>query len=310
MSRRRYIEITCKSAVNRVQGMPFRWSLNPYRGCVHACHYCYARATHSFYGLNADDDFESTIFVKTNFPEVLRHELGRPNLAGDRISIGTATDPYQPIEGKYRLTRRSLEALVDYRQPASIVTKSTLVQRDLDLLVELNRVSEITVFFTVTTIDPEIWRAVEPSTPPPEKRLQALRQLREAGVPAAVFMAPVLPGITDSSASIEAVAAAAKEHDAISFGAMPLRLAPLVKEHYFGFIAEHYPGLLAKYQHSYGGQNAPEAWVRGLNERVDRALEKCGFKRNSMSGKASDRYPRAQRPVPDSAQVRQLLLMP
>src|SRR5215211_4174801 len=109
MSRRRYIEISCKSAVNRVQGMPFKWSLNPYRGCVHACHYCYARARHAYFGLNADEDFESTIFVKANLPEVLRSELARGAMGAERVSIGTATDPYQPIEGKYRLTRRSLE---------------------------------------------------------------------------------------------------------------------------------------------------------------------------------------------------------
>jgi DNA repair photolyase len=310
MRRRQYIEITCKSAVNRVQGMPFNWSLNPYRGCVHACHYCYARATHAYFGLNADDDFESTIFVKTNFPEVLQRELGRPSLSGERISIGTATDPYQPIEGKYQLTRKSLEALLDYRQPASIVTKSTLVQRDLDLLVELSRVTDMIVFFTVTTVDPEIWKAVEPGTPPPLKRLEALRRLREAGVQGVVFMAPVLPGITDSQASIEAVASAAKEHGAVSFGAMPLRLGPLVKEHYLSFVGERYPSLVGKYQRSYGGQNAPEAWVRGLNERVDLALERCGFPRNSMSGRNEDRYPRAHRQVPNAHQVQQLLLMP
>jgi DNA repair photolyase len=310
MSRRRYIEITCKSAVNRVQGMPFNWSLNPYRGCVHACHYCYARATHSYFGLNADDDFESTIFVKTNFPEVLRRELGRPSLAGERISIGTATDPYQPIEGKYRLTRRSLEALLDYRQPCSIVTKSTLIQRDLDLLVGLSRLTEVHVYFTVTTVDPDIWKAVEPGTPPPAKRLQTLRRLRDAGVSAAVFMAPVLPGITDSEESIQAVAQAAKDHSAVSFGALPLRLAPLVKEHYFRFVAEQYPSLLGKYQRSYPGQNAPEARIQGLNERVDRAPEKCGFKQNSMSKRSEDRYHPRSHPAPAAHPVEQLLLLP
>ena len=310
MSKRRYIEINCKSAVNRVRGMPFNWSLNPYRGCVHACHYCYARATHSYFGLNADDDFESTIFVKSNFPEVLRRELGRPSLTGERISIGTATDPYQPIEGKYQLTRRSLEALLDFRQPASIVTKSTLVQRDLDLLVKLSQVTEMIVFFTVTTVDSEICRAVEPGTPPPLKRLEAVRRLREAGVPAAVFMAPVLPGITDSQASIDAVASAAKEHGAVSFGAMPLRLGPLVKEHYLGFVGEQYPALLGKYQRSFVGQNAPEAWVRGLNERVDLAIDRIGFKRNSMSGRSEDRYqPHSHSPTA-ALPVEQLLLLP
>jgi DNA repair photolyase len=310
MSRRRYIEIICKSAVNRVQGMPFKWSLNPYRGCVHACHYCYARATHSYFGLNADEDFESTIFVKANLPEVLRSELARGAMGAERVSIGTATDPYQPIEGKYRLTRRSLEALLDYRHPTSIVTKSTLIVRDLDLLTELSRYTDVHVYFTVTTVDREIWKAVEPGTPPPEKRFQAVRRLRDAGVYAAVFMAPVLPGITDSSASIEAVASAAKDHGAVSFGAMPLRLDPLVKEHYLTFVGEQYPALLEKYLRSYPERNAPESWTRGLNGRVERAIEKAGFNRNSMSGKAEDRYPQVHRPVPEAPQVQQLLLMP
>jgi DNA repair photolyase len=310
MSKRNYIEITCKSAINRVQGMPFKWSLNPYRGCVHACHYCYARATHSYFGLNADDDFESTIFVKKNLPEVLRRELAKPAMAGERISIGTATDPYQPIEGKYGLTRRSLEAMLDYRHPVSIVTKSTLVQRDLDLLVEIARVTEVVVFFTITTVDVGIWRAVEPGTPPPEKRFQALKRLRDAGVPASVFMAPVLPGITDSLESIEAVAHAAKVHGAVSFGASPLRLAPLVKEHYFEFIRANHPELLGKYERSYPKSDAPKIYLDGLNERIDRALESSGFGRNSMSKRAEERYPSPVHATPAASQVQQLLLLP
>ncbi len=290
--------------------MPFKWSLNPYRGCVHACHYCYARATHSYFGLNADDDFESTIFVKKNLPEVLRRELAKPALAGERISIGTATDPYQPIEGKYGLTRQSLQAMLDFRHPVSIVTKSTLVQRDLDLLVEIARIAEVIVFFTITTVDPEIWRAVEPGTPPPEKRLQALTLLREAGVPAGVFMAPVLPGITDSQASIEAVANAAMAHGAVSFGASPLRLAPLVKEHYFDFIRENHPKLLRKYERSYFKSDAPKDYLRGLNERIERALDSTGFSRNSMSKRAEERYPPPVHPVSAAPQVQQLLLLP
>jgi DNA repair photolyase len=310
MSKRNYIEITCKSAVNRVQGMPFKWSLNPYRGCVHACHYCYARATHSYFGLNADEDFESTIFVKTNLPEVLRRELARSAMAGERISIGTATDPYQPIEGKYQLTRRSLEAMRDYRHPVSIITKSTLVLRDLDLLAEIARVTEVIVFFTVTTVDSGIWRAVEPGTPPPGKRLEVMQRLREAGVRAGVFMAPVLPGITDSQESITAVARAAKDHGAVSFGASPLRLAPLVKEHYFGFIRETYPELLGRYERSYFRSNAPQDYVRALEERVDRALVATGFKRNSMSYKEGDRFPPPAHPAPPASHVQQLLLLP
>ncbi len=134
-----YIETTCKTALNRVHGMPFRWSLNPYRGCAHGCHYCYARATHRYLGLNAGDDFATKIVVKTNFAEVLRRELARPTWLGEPVSLGTATDPYQPCEGRYRITRAALEVLRDRANPLSIVTKSTLVLRDLDLLAELER---------------------------------------------------------------------------------------------------------------------------------------------------------------------------
>ncbi len=238
MAGTQYIETLCKTVLNPVRGMSFRWSLNPYRGCSHSCHYCYARATHTYYGFNAGEDFETKILVKTNLLDVLRRELARPTWLGERVAIGTATDPYQPCEGRYRLTRRSLEALRDRRNPLSLVTKSTLILRDLDLLSELADLTDVIVFFTVTTLDPAIWRKVEPGTPPPLQRLRVMQRLVEAGAPCGVFLAPILPGITDSAESIEAVAKAAKEHGAASFGTSMLRLAPFVKEHYFGFIQD------------------------------------------------------------------------
>ncbi|MDP9359758.1 MAG: radical SAM protein, partial [Chloroflexota bacterium] len=256
MARVHYTEITCRSALNPVRGMPFKWSLNPYRGCTHSCHYCYARATHTYHGMNAGTDFETKVLVKTNLPDVLRRELAKPTWTGERIAVGTATDPYQPCEGRYRLTRLALEALRDHRNPLSIVTKSTLILRDLDLLADLAHLTDITVFFTVTTLDPAVWRAVEPGTPPPLQRLRVMRRLVEAGVPCGVFLAPILPGITDSAESIEAVALAAREHGAATFGTSVLRLAPLVKEHYFGFIQETYPELLPRYQRAYFGAHA------------------------------------------------------
>jgi DNA repair photolyase len=222
-----YHETTCKTALNRVRGMPFAWSLNPYRGCTHGCHYCYARSTHTYYGLSVGKDFSSKIIVKTNFVESLRRELQSRSWQREPVAIGTATDAYQPCEGRYRITRRVLEALRDCRTPASVVTKSTLVLRDADLLAELARVAGATVYFTVTTLDPDVWRAVEPGTPPPAKRLCVMRRLVDAGVPCGVFLAPILPGITDSADSIDAVAAAAKAHGAISFGTSVLRLAPV-----------------------------------------------------------------------------------
>jgi DNA repair photolyase len=183
MTRPAYMEIPCKTALNRVSGMPFRWSLNPYRGCVHGCHYCYARASHSFLGMNADEDFETKIVVKTNMPEVLQQELRKPSWTGERVAIGTATDAYQPCEGRYALTRRCLEALSDAGTPISIVTKSTLILRDQDLLMELAQTAGVTVYFTITTLDHEHWRLIEPGTPPPHKRLEVLGRLSQAGVP-------------------------------------------------------------------------------------------------------------------------------
>src|SRR5215217_1534638 len=214
MARPEYRELPCKSALNRVSGMPFRWSLNPYRGCLHGCHYCYARATHPYLGLNADEDFATRIVVKTNMPDLLRRELGRRSWTQERVAIGTATDAYQPCEGRYRLTRRCLEALRDYDTPVSIVTKSTLILRDLDLLADLSQGPGATVYFTITTLDEAVWRLIEPGAPPPLKRLEVLRRLSEAGVPTGVFLAPILPGITDATDAIEAVAAAAKARGA------------------------------------------------------------------------------------------------
>src|SRR5215218_10656254 len=244
VSKTHYIEAPCKSALNRVSGMPFRWSLNPYRGCVHGCHYCYARATHPYLGLNADEDFATKIVVKSNMPEVLRHELRKPSWTRERVAIGTATDAYQPCEGRYQLTRRCLEALRDHATPVSIVTKSTLILRDRDLLTQLAQGPGVTVYFTITTLDPELWRLIEPGTPPPLKRLEVMRRLSNEGVRCGVFLAPILPGITDATDSVDAVAAAAKAHGAASFGSAVLRLAPLVKEHYLSFVRETFPALL------------------------------------------------------------------
>jgi len=277
MTRPRYIEIRCKSAVNRVQGMPFKWSLNPYRGCAHACHYCYARASHTYYDMNADEDFETNIFVKVNIAEVLRRELARPSWAGESVALGTATDCYQPAEGRFRLTRAVLEVCLAQGQPLSLVTKSTLILRDRDLLAALARQVPVRVFFTVTTMDPAVWKAIEPGTPPPLQRLRVMRQLREAGIYAGVLLAPILPGITDSTASLDAVMAAAAEHDAAFLGSGALRLAPLVKEHYLGFVGGSFPDLLPRYQRAYAGAHAPRDYLERLEERVERLRARHSF---------------------------------
>ncbi len=288
ISKTSHIELPCRTALNRVSGMPFRWSLNPYRGCAHSCHYCYARATHPYLGFNADEDFETKIVVKTNMPEVLRQELGKRTWAGERVAIGTATDAYQPCEGLYRLTLRCLEALRDFDTPVSIVTKSTLILRDVDLLAELAQGPGATVYFTITTLDPDLWRLIEPGTPPPLKRLAVLWRLADAGIPCGVFLAPILPGITDSAESIAAVAAAAKAHGAASFGSAVLRLASDVKEHYFGFVAETFPDLLPRYERAYAGATIASDYQAAIERRLARVREHYGFAEDAMQGRWND----------------------
>jgi len=283
MTRPEYHEIPCKSALNRVSGMPFRWSLNPYRGCLHGCHYCYARATHPYLGLNADDDFETKIVVKTNMVEVLRQELSKPSWTRERVAIGTATDAYQPCEGRYRLTRRCLETLSDHDTPVSIVTKATLILRDLDLLAELAQGPGATVYFTITTLETELWRVIEPGTPPPLKRLQVMNRLSEAGVPCGVFLAPILPGITDAPESIDAVAAAARAHGAASLGSAVLRLAPQVKEHYLAFVSETFPDLLPRYERAYAGTTIAADYQMAIERRLARVREQRGFVEDAMN---------------------------
>jgi DNA repair photolyase len=206
MAKIEYVEVRCKSALNRVQGMPFAWSLNPYAGCVHACVYCYARSHYALAGHGEPTrDFETRILVKTNFAEVLRRELGRPSWGFETVALGTVTDCYQPAEGRFRITRAALEALRDVANPLGMVTKSPLVLRDLDVLADLARQAKVRIFFTITTVDLGLWRTLEPGTANPFKRLEVMRRLNEAGVPAGVLLAPILPGITDSVASLDAV---------------------------------------------------------------------------------------------------------
>jgi DNA repair photolyase len=268
--------------------MPFRWSLNPYRGCIHACHYCYARLSHTYLGMNAGEDFATRIVVKSNLPEVLRQELGRRTWSRERVAIGTATDAYQPCEGRYRLTRRCLQVLRDADTPVSIVTKSTLVLRDLDLLSDLAHGPGATVYFTITTLEDGLWRLIEPGTPPPRKRLEVLRRLSESGVRCGVFLAPILPGLTDSLGSIEAVAEAAKAHGAASFGSAVLRLAPQVKEHYLTFVSETFPDLLPRYERAYAGTNITSDYQEAIERRVVWVRERQGFLEDAMQGRRND----------------------
>jgi DNA repair photolyase len=283
MSRVQCVEVQCRTALNRVEGMPFRWSVNPYSGCTHSCHYCYARAYYARaeHG-NADGDFESKIYVKQNMPGVLERELARRSWRGEQVALGTSTDCYQPIEGRYRLTRAVLEVLVTHQNATGLVTKAPLVLRDLDLWAALARVAKVRIHFTVTTLDLAVWRQVEPGTPNPRRRLEAVRRLNAAGVPTGVLLAPILPGITDSEESIEAVVAAAAEYGAVSFGAGALRLAPGVRDHYLRWLGQARPELVARYGRAYQGTYAPQDYLERLNGRVDRLRARYGFAEDTM----------------------------
>jgi DNA repair photolyase len=250
--------------------MPFRWSLNPYRGCRHACVYCFARSTHAYLELGLGDDFSGVIFVKTNVAELLAVEVSRRSWRREQVAIGTATDPYQPAEGTYRLTRRCLEALARYRTPASIVTKGTLIVRDLDVLEQLADRAGVTVCHSIPTVDEAIWRAAEPGTPAPRQRLRAMRMLRERGIKAGVFMAPLLPGLSARPDLIEATARAAAEHGACFLGASTLHLGPGVREHYLSFIEREYPHLRAAYERLYPGKYPPTWFQQELRDRMER----------------------------------------
>lgn len=277
MGRVQYDEYECKSALNRVSGMPFRWSLNPYRGCVHGCLYCYARATHPYLGFDAGEEFSTRIVVKRNMAVVLRRELARPSWGRERVALGTATDAYQPCEGRYRIAPALLETLLEFQTPVSIVTKSTLVWRDRDVLSELAELPGTRLQFTITTLDSVLWRLLEPGTPAPDKRLAIMRRLVDAGIPCAVYLAPVIPGLTDSEASISSVVAAARAHGATDVWAGPLRLAPLVKAHFAAFLGQSFPDLLPRYERAFTGTDAPRAYRTALEARIERILGEHGF---------------------------------
>ncbi|TMF62344.1 MAG: radical SAM protein [Chloroflexi bacterium] len=273
-----YREVEAKSALNAVKGMPFDWSLNPYVGCPHACRYCFARAYNARYrDRDVGDAFDKNVEIKSNFVERLRVDLGR-NPQGS-VAIGTATDPYQPIEGKYQLTRRCLEALVDHPMPTSIVTKGPLVVRDIDVLQKLDEKTEVTVYFSVPCVDEEIVRKTEPGTAPPRQRLRALRMLREAGLDAAVLCMPVLPGISDSEESLDAAARAASEAGATAFRHRPLKIDAEIQQYYYDFLATEFPVMVPRYAALYrGGAYPTKDYERELEERIRRVRARYEFR--------------------------------
>jgi DNA repair photolyase len=250
----RFHEIRTKSAINRVPGasrVPFEWTVNPYRGCSHACSYCFARPTHEYLDMNAGRDFEKEIIVKVNVPEVLRAELARPSWKRGHIALGTNTDPYQWVEGRYKLMRGIWEAMRDFANPCSILTKSPLVLRDADLLLEIAERTQVSACLSVPTLDENAWRSTEPHTPSPRARLEAVAELNRLGIPTGILIAPLMPGINDSPEQVERIVALATEAGAVHIGGATLHLRGSVKEVFFEWLREHRPDLLHRYSKLY-----------------------------------------------------------
>ena len=270
-------EIEARSALNAVAGMPFRWSLNPYKGCAHACAYCYARAYHAYLNLPLST-FETRLFVKTNVVQVLRAELRRGSWAGEHVAIGTATDPYQPLEGQYRLTRGCLEAMAEAYNPGSVTTKGTLVTRDIDVLATLADRTGFSVHVSLISLDRDLLKTIEPGAPSPASRLRAVERLSAAGVPVSVNLAPVLPGITDRTEQVEEVVRAAAEHGARDVWTGALRLAPGVKEHFLEVVDRHFPAVAQGYRRWYAaGPNAPTGYQLRIEGQVSAARRAEGL---------------------------------
>src|SRR5687768_9176365 len=269
-----YQEVRCRSALNRVQGMPFNWTLNPYRGCTHGCHYCFARRYHVQFEMNASDDFASMILVKYNLADVLERELDRPSWTRELVAVGTATDPYQPIEGHYKLTRRAIQILARGRTPIGLVTKGPMVVRDIDVLLEQTRAAGCTIYMSVPTVDEDAWRILEPGTAHPRQRLRAVRDLVDAGINAGVLMAPIVPGFSSSRSKLERTVKAIADHGARFVGCNVMYLQDGTRTHFMRFIEREFSSMLPRFERLYVKKYPPNAYrtevqamVRTLQQR-------------------------------------------
>ena len=272
-----YREEPCRNALNRVQGMGFDWSLNPYMGCVHKCTYCYVRAYEQRADRPSDDRYGTSIRVKVNVADVLRRELARPSWSKASVAIGAATDPYQPVEGKYRLTRQCIEVLSAARNPFSLITRGTMIVRDVDVLQDAARRSVVHVSFSLPTLDLDIWRKTEPGTAPPAQRLRALRTRVDAGVDVGVGIAPVLPGLTDTPERLEAVARAARDAGATGLWCNVLFLKPGTREHFLESLARHWPEQLPRYERLYTTAYLPPSETEPIKKRVAALRARVGI---------------------------------
>jgi DNA repair photolyase len=274
MSDLEFLHVTAKRILNHVPGpsrAPASWTINVYRGCSHACSYCFARPTHEYLGFNIGDDFDRKIVVKINAVEKLRAELADHRWQHELVAMGTNTDPYQRAEAKYRLTRGVLEALTESGTPFSILTKSPLVTRDLDVLQAANDHLDVTVNFSIATLDERVWRATEPGAPNPRRRVEAMAKLSAAGIRTGALMMPVLPGMSDSPAQLRETVAAIEGAGGRLLGIGPVHLRPGVREHFLGWLAEHDPELHADYLRRYATSDyAPKRYIDELYARAGR----------------------------------------
>ena len=298
-----FFHVRARSIINEVPGaqrLPFRWTINAYRGCSHACLYCFARPTHDYLGFNTGSDFDSKIVVKVNAVERLRAELSARRWAGDHIAMGTNTDPYQRCEGKYHLTQGIIRTLSEFANPFSILTKSTLILRDLPLLVEAAQRTDVRINFSIGTLDEPTWKATEPGTPHPKRRVEAVRRINDAGIACGVLVAPVIPGFSDAPEQVEEVVRACLDAGAVSISAMPLHLRKGVKEHWMTWLGDARPNLVPMYTKTYRGAYAPKAVNESLSETVNRVLAEA-----QRGGRRRQPWLPRQEPVrtPPAAQV-------
>jgi DNA repair photolyase len=288
----RYQEVTCRSALNPVKGMPFNWTLNPYRGCTHGCHYCFARRYHVQFEMNADDEFASVILVKRNFVEVLQRELDRPSWSRELVAFGTATDPYQPIEGHYRLTRRAIEALARGRTPIGLVTKGPMIVRDRDVLIALARAAGCTVHMSVPTVDEDAWRVLEPGTAHPLQRLRAVRELADAGINAGVLMAPIVPGFSSAPSKLERTVKAIADHGARFVGCNVMYLQEGTRTHFMKFIEREFPSMQPRFERLYAaGKYPPEAYRQEIKAMVAMLQQRYRMRRREEADGSEEAAP-------------------
>ncbi len=295
-------EVLCKSALNKMpesSALPFRWTINPMRGCSHACRYCFARGSHEYLGLDAGEDFDSEIVVKTNIAAVLRRELMRRSWQREAVALGTNTDPYQRAEGRYRLMPGIITALADSGTPFSILTKGPLLRRDLPLLTEAARRVEVSVAVSIAILDPDLHHSLEPGTPEPRARLDLVRALADAGFTVHVMAAPIIPCLTDSRAHLEALFAAIADAGASSAMAFPMHLRGPTRDWFLTWLATEHPALIRRYRQLYArGGNVTPLYRDWLRDRVNPLLTHHGLRQTQ--GRTTPATPPA---TPQSAQL-------